>query len=58
MTNYKTLGVMNMIGNKGGVLVQFELYGKVFSFINCHLASGAHNQKERAQMISQILRSI
>jgi hypothetical protein len=41
IVNYKTLGVMNVIGNKGGIILQFELHGKVFSFVNCHLCSGA-----------------
>lgn len=45
--NYTTLGVMNVIGNKGGILLQFELHGKVFSFVNCHLASGANKAEAR-----------
>jgi hypothetical protein len=39
--NYITLGVMNVIGNKGGLILQFTLYDKNFSFVNVHLASGA-----------------
>ena len=40
-TNYETQGVMNIIGNKGGQLLQFILYNKKFSFVNVHLTSGA-----------------
>lgn len=49
---------MNMIGNKGAVMLQFELYSKVFCFVNMHLESGARNAPERAEMMSQILRGI
>lgn len=39
-SNYITLGVMNIIGNKGALLLKFTLYDKTFSFINCHLVAG------------------
>ena len=39
-SNYITLGVMNLIGNKGALMLKFSLYNKSFSFINCHLVAG------------------
>lgn len=40
-SNYVTLGVMNIIGNKGALMIKFTLYDRIFCFINCHLVSGA-----------------
>lgn len=39
-SNYKALGVMNLIGNKGALMLRFKLYEKTFNFINCHLVAG------------------
>jgi len=39
-SNYITLGVMNIIGNKGALMLKFTLYDKTFSFVNCHLVAG------------------
>lgn len=47
ISNYITLGVLGMLGNKGGMMVLFELYGKLFSFLNCHLTSGANKSEDR-----------
>lgn len=58
VVNYKTLGIMGVIGNKGGMMVFFELYGKLFNFINCHLTSGAGKADERKDMISTILKTV
>jgi hypothetical protein len=58
ITNYKTLGVMGLIGNKGGMMVLFELYGKLFSFINCHLTSGASKTEDRKEMMATILKTV
>lgn len=58
ITNYKTLGVMGLLGNKGGIWCIFELYGKLFSFINCHLTSGAGKADDRSEMMSTILRTV
>ena len=57
-TNYLTLGVMNIIGNKGGLILQFNLYNKTFSFINVHLASGATKAVSRADMMGAALKGI
>jgi len=39
--SYKATGVMNYVGNKGGLLLQFSMYDKLFVILNCHLKSGA-----------------
>lgn len=57
-TNYLTLGVMNIIGNKGGLMLQFTLYGKTFSFVNVHLTSGASKSGMRADMMGAALKGI
>lgn len=31
---------MNLIGNKGALMLRFKLYEKTFNFINCHLVAG------------------
>lgn len=58
VVNYKTMGIMGVVGNKGGVLIQFQLFDKVFSFINVHLVSGANKMNARCEMMSSILREI
>ena len=45
-------------GFKGGVTVQFCLYDMTFSFVNCHLKSGAFKSEGRLQMASDVLKSI
>ena len=40
-TSHIACGVMNVIGNKGGVQIRFNLYDHAFTFLNCHLAAGA-----------------
>ena len=39
-SNYIALGIMNLIGNKGALMLKFSLYERTFSFINCHLVAG------------------
>ena len=39
-------------------MVQFSLYNLKFSFINCHLASGAENVDARLKMASDLLKTI
>jgi hypothetical protein len=58
LTNYLPMGLMNIIGNKGGLILQFNLYQKLFSFINVHLASGAKKADLRAEMMGAALRGI
>lgn len=58
VVNYLTKGVMGVVGNKGGLLLSFQLFDKVFSFINVHLVSGANKLDSRCEMMSSILREI
>ena len=39
-SNYIALGIMNLIGNKGALMLKFSLYERTFSCINCHLVAG------------------
>lgn len=41
------LGVMNVVGNKGGLLLEFSIYDHNFSVMNCHLLSGAMKGEKR-----------
>jgi len=34
-------GVLNIVGNKGGVQMMFNFYGHSFNLIDCHLHPGA-----------------
>jgi coenzyme F420-reducing hydrogenase delta subunit len=52
------LGVGGFVGNKGGLLVQFSLYERTFSFINCHLTHGAKSTQERLDMMAEILKKV
>jgi len=42
-------GICNMIGNKGGIGISFNIGHNSILFINCHLASGQHSVKKRNQ---------
>lgn len=57
-TNYLTLGVMNVVGNKGGLMLQFTLFDRTFNIINVHLTSGTGKAHKRAEMMANILRGI
>jgi len=49
---------MNLLGNKGGMVIQIWMFGKLFSFINCHLESGAGKSEARCQMFAEVLRNL
>ena len=50
---------MNMVGNKGGIMLKFTFYDKVFNFINVHLESGTGQKAQvRNEMMQVILKSI
>ena len=40
-TNSVACGVLNIVGNKGGVQMMFNFYGHSFNLIDCHLHPGA-----------------
>lgn len=57
-SNYITLGVMNIIGNKGALMLKFNLYERSFSFVNCHLVAGAFKGTQRCDMMGTALKGI
>jgi hypothetical protein len=57
-TNLLALGVMNIIGNKGALIIKFNLYDRSFLFLNCHLVAGAWKGTQRCDMMSDALKGI
>lgn len=57
-TNLLALGVMNLIGNKGALILKFNLYERNFLFLNSHLVAGAWKGQQRCDMMSDALRGI
>lgn len=57
-TNLITLGVMNIIGNKGALMLKFNWYEKQFMFLNSHLVAGAWKGTQRCDMMSDALKGI
>ena len=51
-------GIMNMVGNKGGVQLRFTLYDNKFNFINSHLMAFVGNKKGRCSMYAKINKEI
>lgn len=49
---------MKMFGNKGGMVIQMWMFGKLFSFVNCHLESGAGKSEARCQMFAEALKNL
>ena len=52
------LGVMNVVGNKGGLLLEFSIYDHTFSIMNCHLLSGAMKGEKRTDQMGSIMKGI
>lgn len=57
-SNYIALGVMNLIGNKGALMLKFKFYERTFSFINCHLVAGTDKGTQRCDMMGAALRGV
>lgn len=57
-TNLIPLGVMNIIGNKGALIIKFNLYERSFLFLNSHLVAGAWKGTQRCDMMSDALKGI
>ena len=53
---YKGCGVGKFFGNKGGIQLHFNLGGKHFNFIGCHLVHGQFNRLKRDDMMEEIIR--
>jgi phosphatidylinositol-3,4,5-trisphosphate 5-phosphatase 2 len=49
-------GIANMLGNKGGVAVSFDMDQTSFCFVGCHLASGTEHCTRRNDDFSDIMR--
>ena len=56
--NVIALGLAGYVGNKGGLCIQFSLYERSFSFINCHLTHGANSEQARLDMMAEILKKV
>ena len=57
-SNVIALGLAGYFGNKGGLNIQFTLYERTFSFINCHLTHGANSDQARLDMMAEILKKV
>ena len=53
--SYKACGLAGYVGNKGGLLLSFNLYNKSYGFLCCHLSSGANGYENRNSMSSQLI---
>jgi hypothetical protein len=49
---YKATGIGGILGNKGGMNIQFKYMGTIFSVLNCHLVHSAKNFIKRNTMIA------
>jgi inositol polyphosphate 5-phosphatase INPP5B/F len=52
------MGVMGVVGNKGGLLLEFSIYDHTFSIMNCHLLSGALKGEKRNDQMGSIMKLI
>jgi hypothetical protein len=59
-TAHKATGIGGIIGNKGGVVVAFEVCGTALCFVNCHLAAHEGQQflEKRNQDIGEIIHGV
>lgn len=57
-TDYKATGIVNVVGNKGGVGVSIDVGEKSFLFINSHFASGQTNDPKRNSDYKKISQSL
>ncbi len=48
----------NIIGNKGGLQLSFNLYNHLYNFVNVHLVHGAKRFEKRNEMMGDILRKM
>ena len=51
-------GIQNMVGNKGGICVSFNLGKSSLAFVSCHLAAGQNFVERRNQDFENIFRRL
>ncbi|VDP26564.1 unnamed protein product [Schistosoma mattheei] len=51
-------GVLNVIGNKGGVCLRLTIFNTSLCFVNCHLAAGKEKIDRRYQDFKEIVRKM
>ena len=54
----KPMGVANVIGNKGGMIIAFKLMEYQFVFVNCHLAPKSYKTIERNLMAKNLIKTL
>jgi hypothetical protein len=52
------MGFANVIGNKGGIVINFRLLGYQLTFVNCHLASKPYKTLERNKNVKNLVKAI
>ncbi|KAI9023869.1 Endonuclease/exonuclease/phosphatase [Phycomyces nitens] len=57
-TNYAGVGLMNIMGNKGGVAVRFRFHDSYFCFITSHLAAFVDKVEKRNQDFTAIAKRL
>ncbi|CAG8748871.1 8823_t:CDS:2, partial [Acaulospora morrowiae] len=50
------VGLMGMMGNKGGTAIRFQFYDSFLCFVNCHLAADPNGLERRNQDYMEICR--
>lgn len=53
---YKPMGFAQILGNKGGIGISFQLFGYILTFINCHLAPKPYKVLERNNHAKNIVK--
>ncbi|CAB4412155.1 unnamed protein product [Rhizophagus irregularis] len=48
-TDYAGIGIMGVMGNKGGVAIRFRFYDSYLCFMDCHLAADPNGLERRNQ---------
>ncbi|KAH8873806.1 Type II inositol 1,4,5-trisphosphate 5-phosphatase [Schistosoma japonicum] len=51
-------GVLNVMGNKGGVSLRLTIFNTSLCFVNCHLAAGKEKLNRRNQDFKEIIRKM
>ena len=53
----RACGIANMVGNKGGIQMYFNLNDRYYNFIACHLIHGQDNRIKRDEMMEELIRN-